>query len=70
MAITKQLNLEFVYGYTPDEFAATLDEIAEGAINVGRIITGTVDLGGVPQAFADLGDPENHVKIMVDPTVH
>jgi len=69
MAITKQLNLEFVYGYTPDEFAATLREIAEGMVDVGRIITGTVDLGGVAQAFDDLGDPENHVKIMVDPTI-
>lgn len=69
MAITKQLNLEFVYGYTPEEFAATLGEIAEGTIDVGRIITGTVDLGGVAQAFTDLGDPENHVKIMVDPTL-
>lgn len=68
MAITKQLNLEFVYGYSPDEFAATLRDIAEGRIDGSHIITGTVGLEGVPQAFEDLGDPENHVKIMVDPT--
>jgi len=46
-----------------------LREIAEGMVDVGRVITGTVGLDGVPQAFTDLGDPENHVKIMVDPAI-
>ena len=31
LGISKELNLQFVLGYTPDEFAATLDHIAEGA---------------------------------------
>ena len=32
LGITKELNLQFVLGYTPEEFAATLRHIAEGAI--------------------------------------
>ena len=31
------------------------------------MITGQVALDGVPQAFADLGDPEQHCKILVVP---
>jgi hypothetical protein len=29
--------------------------------------TTTVDVDGVPQAFADLGNPEAHAKILVVP---
>lgn len=67
IAITKEIELTFVYGYTPEEFAATLHDIAEGRINVEGIVTGSVGLDGVAQAFKDLGDPEAHVKILVTP---
>src|SRR5436190_7931983 len=55
LGITKELNLQFVLGYTPDEFAATLGHIAEGAIPAAPLITGTVGIEGVAQAFVDLG---------------
>ena len=32
LGISKELNLQFVLGYTPDEFAATLHHIADGGI--------------------------------------
>ena len=32
IGIGKELNLQFVLGYTPEEFAATLGHIAEGTI--------------------------------------
>ena len=67
IAITKEIELTFVFGYTPDEFAMTLRQIAEGIIDVSGLVTGTVDLGGVAGAFTDLGDPEAHVKILVRP---
>ena len=31
------------------------------------MITGKVAADGVAQAFADLGDPERHAKILVEP---
>ena len=65
--IGKELNLQFVLGYTPGEFAATLRNIAEGHLDVAPLLTGSVDLHGVPQAFGDLADPEEHVKILVQP---
>ena len=67
IAITKEIELTFVLGYTPEEFALTLHRIAEGVIDVTGLVTAGVDLDGVAGAFRDLGDPEAHVKIMVRP---
>ncbi len=65
--IGKELNIQFVLGYDPMEFAESLRSIAEGEIDVTPLITGEVDIDGVPQAFADLGNPEEHCKILVTP---
>jgi threonine dehydrogenase-like Zn-dependent dehydrogenase len=67
LGITKELNLQFVLGYTQDEFAATLHHIADGAIPTVPLITGHVGIGGVAQAFEELGSPERHAKILVHP---
>ena len=66
-AINKELNIQFVLAYTPEEFAATLHNIAEGKVNVEPMITGTVTIDDVPEAFEQLGDPELHAKILVKP---
>lgn len=67
IAITKEIELTFVFGYTPEEFALTLRQLAEGIIDVDGLVTGSVGLGGVAGAFKALGDPEAHVKILVKP---
>src|SRR5262245_11332538 len=67
LGINKELALQFVLGYMPDEFAGTLTDIAEGRIPVAPLITGRVDVGGVPGAFADLTHPDTHAKILVEP---
>jgi threonine dehydrogenase-like Zn-dependent dehydrogenase len=65
--IVKQLNMQFVLGYTQQEFTQSLHHIAEGKIDVSPLITGTVGLGGVNDAFAELANPEKHAKVLVDP---
>lgn len=70
IGIVRELNVQFVLGYTPDEFAATLDAIADGALDLDPLVTGVVDVEGVPQAFDDLANPEAHAKILVEPKVH
>jgi threonine dehydrogenase-like Zn-dependent dehydrogenase len=65
--INKELKMEFVLGYTPDEFALTLRHIAEGQINVEPLITGRVGAGEVKAAFSELSNPERHAKILVEP---
>jgi len=65
--INKELNVQFVLGYTREEFAAMLRYIADGKIPTEPLITGKVGVEGVAQAFVDLGSPEHHAKIMVEP---
>jgi threonine dehydrogenase-like Zn-dependent dehydrogenase len=65
--IAKEISVQFVLGYDPQEFNDTLRAIAEGHIDVAPVITGEVDLAGVPGAFAELADPERHCKIVVVP---
>jgi 2-desacetyl-2-hydroxyethyl bacteriochlorophyllide A dehydrogenase len=63
----KEIQLQFVNAYSPEEFAESLRAIAEGQIDVAPMITGEVDLAGVGAAFDDLSDPQRHCKIVVMP---
>ena len=65
--INKELNIQFVLGYSAAEFADTLRNLAEGTVNGDPLITGKVGVEGVAQAFQDLGSPERHAKILVEP---
>ena len=67
IGISKELTVRFALGYDPMEFAGTLQTIAEGRVDVSPLITGTVDIDGVPQAFTDLANPDAHAKIVVEP---
>jgi len=67
IGINKELSLQFVLGYTPIEFADTLGHIAEGRIEVAPLVTGRVGVDGVPGAFEELGRPDAHAKILVEP---
>jgi len=69
LAITKELSMQFVLGYTPEEFALTLNLIAEGRLPVAPLVTGEVGLDGVAKAFDDLGSPDHHAKILVKPSL-
>jgi threonine dehydrogenase-like Zn-dependent dehydrogenase len=66
-AIAKEINVQFVLAYDPQEFADSLRAIAEGEIDVSPVITGDVGLEDVGTAFDDLADPERHCKILVTP---
>lgn len=65
--ISKELNIQFVLGYSPEEFAATLRHLAEGNVNADPLITGKVGVDGVAKAFEDLASPDTHAKILVEP---
>lgn len=67
LGITKELNVQFVLGYTPQEFASALRLIAEGEVPAASLITGKVGIDGVAQAFEDLANPEAHTKILIEP---
>lgn len=67
LAINKELELRFVLCYTPLEFRDALHAMADGTVDPSPLVTGTVGLSGVESAFAALGDPDRHAKVLVDP---
>jgi threonine dehydrogenase-like Zn-dependent dehydrogenase len=67
LGIMKELNVQYVLGYTPEEFAFSLRLLAEGEVDAPSLVTGKVGLSGVAQAFDDLANPEAHTKIIVEP---
>jgi len=69
IGIGKELVISFALGYDPFEFGATLRAISDGEIDVAPMITGHVGIAGVPQAFEDLGKPDEHCKILVEPAL-
>jgi threonine dehydrogenase-like Zn-dependent dehydrogenase len=65
--IAKEIELRFVLGYTPEEFAASLANLAEGRTRYADIITGVVGLEATPAAFTALQTDKRQIKIMVRP---
>jgi threonine dehydrogenase-like Zn-dependent dehydrogenase len=65
--IGKELSLQFVLAYDPMEFAASLEAIADGRLDVAPLITGYVGLDDVAGAFDELAHPDRHCKILVEP---
>ncbi|MGN6161638.1 MAG: zinc-binding dehydrogenase [Marmoricola sp.] len=67
IAINKEIDLRFVFGYDPGEFAETLGLLGSGRVDPTPLHTDTVGLDGLTEAFEALGNPERHAKILVDP---
>jgi threonine dehydrogenase-like Zn-dependent dehydrogenase len=66
-AIVKEMELRFSFGYTPDEFAATLARLEAGVPGADLLVTSTVGLSGAPGAFETLRHPGEQGKILVEP---
>jgi threonine dehydrogenase-like Zn-dependent dehydrogenase len=67
MAVTKEFEFRFSFGYNPAEFAATLARLADGVPGADLLVTSAVDLAGAPGAFETLRTPGEHGKILVHP---
>ncbi|HLZ84498.1 MAG TPA: zinc-binding dehydrogenase [Caulobacteraceae bacterium] len=65
--IVKEIELRFVLGYSPEEFAASLRNLAEGKTRYAGAITGVVGLDETPGAFRRLQTDKSQIKIMVAP---
>jgi threonine dehydrogenase-like Zn-dependent dehydrogenase len=67
LALGREINIQFALAYEPHEFAQSLTAIADGKVDLSPWHTGTVPVDGVPKAFTDLANPEQHAKILVVP---
>lgn len=65
-ALTKELSVQFVFAYRPDEFATALLLIAEGDVDVAPWISSTRPLDEVGTAFADLTAGGGSCKVLVE----
>lgn len=68
LANGKEIDLRFVFAYTPLEFRDMLHLLADGKVDAAPMITDTTGLDGVAAAFDALGNPENQAKVLIDPT--
>ncbi len=68
-AINKEVDLRFVFAYTPRDFHDALGMLAGGKLPVEPFVTGHVGLEGVEGAFDTLADPGEHAKILIDPSL-
>ncbi|GJN98358.1 alcohol dehydrogenase [Mycobacterium marinum] len=66
--IAKELDIRFSLYYTLDEFAQTFAHLAAGDFDVAPLLTGTVALEGVADAFERLRNNPHDAKILLDPT--
>jgi threonine dehydrogenase-like Zn-dependent dehydrogenase len=67
MAVAKEIEFRFSFGYSPVEFAATLERLGTGVPGADLLVTSTVDLDGAAGAFETLRTPGEHGKILVNP---
>jgi threonine dehydrogenase-like Zn-dependent dehydrogenase len=65
VGISKQLTLQFVLGYTPEEYAETLTALGSEVVDTAPLITRKVSLDELPAAFAALADPSDCKVVLV-----
>jgi threonine dehydrogenase-like Zn-dependent dehydrogenase len=65
--IVKEIELRFVYGYAREEFAKSLENLAEGRTRYPEVITEVVGLNATPDAFVRLQTDKSQIKILVAP---
>lgn len=65
VGIMKELNIQFVLGYTPKEFGMVIDMIASGRIEPMPMVTDRVSLEGLPDAFEALRKPTTQCKVLL-----
>ncbi|MBC7304486.1 MAG: zinc-binding dehydrogenase, partial [Nocardia sp.] len=66
--ILKELDIRFSLYYSPADFAATFAHLVAGDLDPSALLTGTVDLDGVADAFDRLRNDPHDAKILLDPT--
>ena len=67
IAVNKELSLQFVLGYSVDEFAESLRMIGDGQFAVENLISHKIRLDEVAETFNALRQPDSYGKVIVEP---
>jgi threonine dehydrogenase-like Zn-dependent dehydrogenase len=66
-AITKELDLSFVFVYRKRDFEIVIDLLGRERIDAGGLVTDRVGFDRFCQAFEALKKPSNQIKVMLEP---
>lgn len=67
LALMKELTVHFVVYYRRQDFAVTVDHLAQGRLPLDGFVTGAVGLDGFADAFTALKHPTEQCKVLVHP---
>ena len=67
IAINKEISMQFVLGWSMEEFSESLNKIASGEIDASALITKQITLDQVPETFKELSSPNADAKVLVKP---
>ena len=66
-AISKELQINYVFMYLKQEFEITIDLLDRGVIDPGPLLTRTVGFADFPQAFDALKTDKSACKVLLQP---
>ena len=67
-AIRKELSLNFVLGYTDEDFRLSLDLLTSPRFDAGAMITARIGFEELPAMFEELRHPNPHGKVLLEPS--
>ena len=67
IAINKEISMQFVLGWSMEEFSESLNKIASGEIDASALITKQITLDQVSDTFKELSSPNEDAKVLVKP---
>jgi (R,R)-butanediol dehydrogenase/meso-butanediol dehydrogenase/diacetyl reductase len=66
LAVLKEVSCHFVLGYTRQEFQLTIDMLGKGRIRGEPMLTDSVGLEELPEAFEALKQPSSQCKVVLE----
>lgn len=66
-AVSKELNVQFVMGYTRADFDYVLGHLAAGRIDTEMLITTVIGFDELPDVFEQLRTGSGHTKVLIQP---
>ncbi len=66
-AITKELDVRYVFGYGKRDFTVTIDMLARGRIDPSALLGDAVGWDAFPAAFDALRTDKSRIKVMLEP---
>ena len=67
IAINKEISMQFVLGWSMEEFSESLNKITSGEIDASALITKQITLDQVSDTFKELSSPNEDAKVLVKP---